>query len=93
MIAATAILATTPGGIGEMAITAKLLKLGAPIVTAFHSIRMAALVMIIGAVYRIARMKIGRAGADAPTASDTSPGQVSAGDPTPVARSAKRGEQ
>ena len=90
---ATAILATTPGGIGEMAITAKLLKLGAPIVTAFHSIRMAALVMIIGAVYRIARMKIGRAGADAPTASDTSPGQVSAGDPTPVARSAKRGEQ
>src|SRR5262249_9559064 len=38
---ATAVLATTPGGIGEMALTAKVLKLGAPIVTAFHSLRMA----------------------------------------------------
>lgn len=52
---ATAILATTPGGIGEMAITAKVLKLGAPIVTAFHSIRMALLVLLIGVMYRSAR--------------------------------------
>jgi membrane AbrB-like protein len=51
----TAVLATTPGGIGEMAITAKVLKLGAPIVTAFHAIRMAALVLMIGAVYRALR--------------------------------------
>jgi membrane AbrB-like protein len=86
---ATAILATTPGGIGEMAITAKLLKLGAPIVTAFHSIRMAALVMIIGAVYRIARMKIGRAGARAPTPGAAPPDQASAGDPTAVSAIAK----
>lgn len=49
---ATAILATTPGGIGEMAITAKVLALGAPIVTAFHGIRMALLVLVIGALYR-----------------------------------------
>ena len=49
---ATAVLATTPGGIGEMAITAKVLKLGAPIVTAFHSIRMALVVLVIGALFR-----------------------------------------
>jgi len=49
---ATAVLATTPGGIGEMALTAKVLKLGAPIVTAFHSIRMALVVLIIGVLYR-----------------------------------------
>jgi membrane AbrB-like protein len=55
MTAATAVLATTPGGIGEMAITAKVLKLGAPIVTAFHAIRMAALVLIIGPLFRAAR--------------------------------------
>lgn len=49
---ATAILATTPGGIGEMAITAKVLKLGAPIVTAFHSLRLALVVLVIGGLYR-----------------------------------------
>jgi membrane AbrB-like protein len=49
---ATAVLATTPGGIGEMAITAKVLRLGAPIVTAFHSIRMALVVLIIGVFFR-----------------------------------------
>ena len=52
---ATAVLATTPGGIGEMAITAKVLKLGAPIVTAFHSIRLTLIVLVIGALYRAAR--------------------------------------
>ena len=58
---ATAVLASTPGGIGEMAITAKVLKLGAPIVTAFHSIRMALIVLIIGGLYRAVRsMRRGR---------------------------------
>lgn len=52
LAAATAIVATTPGGIGEMAITAKVLKLGAPVVSAFHSIRMAAVVLLIGPMYR-----------------------------------------
>jgi membrane AbrB-like protein len=52
---ATAVLATTPGGIGEMAITAKVLKLGAPIVTAFHSIRMVLVVLTIGPLYRALR--------------------------------------
>jgi membrane AbrB-like protein len=52
---ATAVLATTPGGIGEMAITAKVLKLGAPIVTAFHSIRMVLVVLTVGPLYRLLR--------------------------------------
>jgi uncharacterized membrane protein AbrB (regulator of aidB expression) len=38
-----------------MAITAKVLKLGAPIVTAFHAIRMAALVLVVCALYRALR--------------------------------------
>jgi hypothetical protein len=49
----TAIIATTPGGIGEMALTAQALKLGVPIVTAFHALRMGAIVITIGAVYRL----------------------------------------
>jgi membrane AbrB-like protein len=57
---ATAILATTPGGIGEMAITAKVLMLGAPIVTAFHSIRMVLVVLTIGPLYRALRALAGR---------------------------------
>jgi len=48
----TAIVATTPGGIGEMALTAKALRLGVPIVTAFHAIRMAAVVLSVGITYR-----------------------------------------
>ena len=55
LAAATAVLATTPGGIGEMAITAKVLKLGAPIVTAFHSTRMVLVVLTIGPLYRLLR--------------------------------------
>lgn len=52
---ATAILATSPGGIAEMSLTAKTLQLGVPIVTAFHVARMAALVMLIGPLFRLAR--------------------------------------
>ncbi len=51
----TALVATTPGGIGEMALTAQALDLGVPIVTAFHAIRMAALVLTVGAIYRLWR--------------------------------------
>ena len=52
---ATAILATSPGGIAEMSLTAKTLQLGVPIVTAFHVARMAALVMLIGPIFRLAQ--------------------------------------
>jgi membrane AbrB-like protein len=48
----TAVIATTPGGIGEMALTAQALKLGVPIVTAFHAIRMAAVVVSVGVAWR-----------------------------------------
>jgi hypothetical protein len=51
----TAVLATTPGGIGEMAITAKELQLGAPVVSAFHAIRMAAVVLTVGPAYRLVK--------------------------------------
>ncbi|MCU0950203.1 MAG: AbrB family transcriptional regulator [Burkholderiaceae bacterium] len=60
LAAATAVLATTPGGIGEMAITAKVLKLGAPIVTAFHGIRMLLVVLTIGPLYRLLRARLAR---------------------------------
>jgi len=63
----TAIVATTPGGIGEMALTAKALRLGVPIVTAFHAIRMAAVVLSVGITYRAwTRWKSRRAGAIGP---------------------------
>jgi uncharacterized membrane protein AbrB (regulator of aidB expression) len=41
----TTILATAPGGVAEMSITAKVLQFGVPIVTAFHVSRMAILVL------------------------------------------------
>jgi uncharacterized protein len=49
---ATAVLATAPGGIAEMSLTAKTLQLGVPIVTAFHVTRMASLVLTIGPIFR-----------------------------------------
>lgn len=49
---ATMVLATAPGGIAEMSITAKVLGLGVPIVTIFHATRMATLVLLLGVVYR-----------------------------------------
>jgi membrane AbrB-like protein len=51
---ATMILATSPGGIAEMSLTARNLELGVPMVTAFHASRMAALVIFSGSVYRLA---------------------------------------
>ena len=62
LAAPTAIVATTPGGIGEMAITAKVLQLGAPVVSAFHSIRMATVVLTIGPAYRAVRPLLVRKG-------------------------------
>ena len=49
----TAILATSPGGIAEMSLTAKTLHLGVPIVTAFHVARMVVLVLVIGPLFRL----------------------------------------
>lgn len=49
---ATMILGTSPGGIAEMAITAKVLELGAPVVTAFQVCRLMAVLLIVGPLYR-----------------------------------------
>ncbi|WP_151447779.1 AbrB family transcriptional regulator [Lacisediminimonas profundi] len=51
--AATAILATAPGGIAEMSLTAKTLQLGVPVVTAFHVMRLCILVLTVGPLYRL----------------------------------------
>lgn len=50
---ATAILATSPGGIAEMSLTAKTLQLGVPVVTTFHVARMAVLVLTISPLFRL----------------------------------------
>jgi membrane AbrB-like protein len=49
----TALLATSPGGIAEMSLTARVMHLGVPIVTAFHVSRMLVVVLVIGPVYRL----------------------------------------
>jgi hypothetical protein len=49
----TLVLGTSPGGITEMAITAKVLMLGAPIVTSFHVLRMVFVLLVTGPMYRV----------------------------------------
>lgn len=49
---ATAVLATSPGGIAEMAITAQVLELGVPTVTAFHVVRYVAVLVLTGPLFR-----------------------------------------
>ena len=49
---ATMILSTSPGGIAEMSITAKVLHLGVPVVTAFQVCRLVAVLLIVGPMYR-----------------------------------------
>lgn len=49
---ATLLLGLAPGGIAEMAITAKVLQLGVPLVTAFQVSRMALVVIITGPVFK-----------------------------------------
>ncbi len=49
---ATLVLGTAPGGIAEMAITAKVLQLGVPVVTAFQVCRLVAVLVLVEPVYR-----------------------------------------
>jgi membrane AbrB-like protein len=49
---ATALLATAPGGIAEMAITAKVLQLGVPVVTAFQVVRYVAVLTLTPILFR-----------------------------------------
>jgi uncharacterized membrane protein AbrB (regulator of aidB expression) len=45
-------LGVAPGGIAEMSITAKVLQLGVPLVTAFHVTRVAAVLLLTEPMYR-----------------------------------------
>ncbi|MDP3354885.1 MAG: AbrB family transcriptional regulator [Polaromonas sp.] len=49
---ATLVLGTSPGGIAEMAITAKVLQLGVPVVTAFQVCRLVAVLLLVAPLYR-----------------------------------------
>nr|WP_240635886.1 AbrB family transcriptional regulator [Caldimonas tepidiphila] len=51
--AATVLLGTAPGGMAEMCITAKVLQLGVPIVTAFHITRLIAILLLAAPLYRL----------------------------------------
>ena len=51
----TLVLGTAPGGIAEMCITAKVLQLGVPLVTAFHVTRVVVLLLATPAVFVRAR--------------------------------------
>jgi membrane AbrB-like protein len=49
---ATVLLGTSPGAIAEMCITAKVLQLGVPVVTAFHVTRYVAVLLLTAPLYR-----------------------------------------
>ncbi len=48
---ATMVLATAPGGVAEMSLTAKVLQLGVPVVAVFHLVRYILLVVSMGPLY------------------------------------------
>lgn len=50
--AATAVLATSPGGIAEMCLTAQALQLGVPVVTAFHVLRYVVVLLLTAPLFR-----------------------------------------
>jgi uncharacterized membrane protein AbrB (regulator of aidB expression) len=58
---ATLVLATTPGGIAEMSITAKVLELGVPLVTAFHVSRVVLLLTCTAPLFTWLRRRRRRA--------------------------------
>lgn len=59
---ATVMLGTSPGGIAEMTITAKVLQLGVPLVTAFHVTRYVGVMMLTGWVFRWEQRRLAAAG-------------------------------
>ena len=52
---ATMVLATAPGGMAEMCVTAKVLQLGVPLVTAAHVTRVIILVTTTAPMFRLAK--------------------------------------
>ncbi len=64
----TLVLGTSPGGIAEMSITAKVLQLGVPVVTAFQVCRLVAVLVLAEPLFRALERRRGRAGNDNATA-------------------------
>lgn len=56
----TLVLATAPGGIAEMCLTARTLHLGVPMVTAFHVVRLVVLLTLAPGTYRLWRAVVER---------------------------------
>lgn len=54
----TLALATAPGGVAEMAITAKVLQLGVPLVTACHVLRVAVLTLAAGPFWQLIKARL-----------------------------------
>jgi membrane AbrB-like protein len=63
---ATGVLATAPGGIAEMCITAKVLQLGVPVVTAFHVLRYLAVLLLTAGLFRWEQRRLSAPCASAP---------------------------
>jgi uncharacterized protein len=57
---ATMVLATAPGGIAEMSITAKVLQLGVPVVTVFQLVRYLAVLVLTGPMFRLELARLRR---------------------------------
>lgn len=57
---ATMVLGTAPGGIAEMSITAKVLQLGVPVVTAFQVCRLVAVLILAEPVYQLWKQRQAR---------------------------------
>lgn len=58
------VLALAPGGVAEMSITAQVLQLGVPLVTAFHVIRMILVVVLSAPLFRSSRFLLARRNAN-----------------------------
>ena len=58
---ATVMLGTSPGGIAEMCITAKVLQLGVPVVTVFQLMRYVAVLLLTAPLYRLERWRLAAA--------------------------------
>lgn len=52
---ATLVLGTAPGGIAEMCVTAKAMRLGVPVVTAFHVVRVVVLLLLTAPLFALLR--------------------------------------
>lgn len=70
---ATAMLGTSPGGIAEMTITAKVLQLGVPVVTAFHVTRYVGVMVLTGVVFRWERRRLAAAAGPSAPADGSGP--------------------